>query len=359
MDFMPRLNQTMTIKASVLKKFCLTALKKRGVRQDVARHVTDSLMQASLRGVDSHGLELLPHYLWVVNSGRINPNPKYRFEKTAAGTGRLDADHTFGHAAGAEAMKHAIRLAKKAGVGAVSVYHSSHFGAAAYFSLMAANQNMIGLSFTHSDSLMLSYNGMRSFFGTNPICFAAPVAGEEPFCLDMATSLTNWNKILRSRLAGRIIPPDWGCDASGRSTTDAQRVKALFPIGGYKGFGLAMMVEIFSGVLSGMPIGRDICSMYKDSLKRKRLLGHFFMAIDIRRFVSPPVFKKRMKFLMANVRREPAKDRRHPVMVPGDPEKKTAKLRLKNGIPVSKNAFDQFKLIAREIGFPLPTKGKK
>jgi len=179
---------TQVVSHEVLKEFCKAALTKKNVRTDVIAHVSESLIQTSLRGVDSHGIRLLPHYLRAIDSGRINPKPSYNFTKTSNSTVKLDADHTFGHAAGAEGMLKAISLANKNGMGSIVVYNSTHFGAAAYFSLLAANQNMIGISFTHADSLMLSYFGKRAYFGTNPICFAAPCEGEEPFCLDMATS---------------------------------------------------------------------------------------------------------------------------------------------------------------------------
>lgn len=127
---------------------------------------SEGLVQASVRGVDSHGVRLLPHYLKAVKAGRLNPEPAYRFESSGPGVGRLDGDHTFGHAAGAEGMRHAMELAHDAGMGTVAVYNSSHFGAAAYFALMAADEAMIGFSFTHADSLLLSYGGRRTFVPT-------------------------------------------------------------------------------------------------------------------------------------------------------------------------------------------------
>ena len=153
------------IPAEALKGLCLELLSCNGVRSDVAYHVAEGLVQASVRGVDSHGVRLLPHYLRALDAGRLNPSPEYHFEHTAASTGRLDGDHTFGHAAGAAGMEHAIELARENGIGAVTVYNSSHFGAAAYFSLMAAQQSMIGISSTHADALMLSHGGKRPFFG--------------------------------------------------------------------------------------------------------------------------------------------------------------------------------------------------
>lgn len=324
------------------------------MRADVARHVVASLIQTSLRGVDSHGIELLPHYVRALDSGRINADPRYRFEQTGASTGRLDADHAFGHASGAAGMQHAIELARAAGIGAVTVYNSTHFGAAAYFALLAANEGLIGLSFTHADSLLLTHGGRRAFFGTNPICFAAPCASEEPFCLDMATSQVSWNKIVRRRESGAPLGEGWAFDEDAEPTTDAEAARTLAPAGSYKGFGLSMMVEILCGVLTGMPAGREITRMYADPIEQKRLLGHFFMAVDVARFIDPDAFRSRLQAMMEEVRREPRKDEAVPVLVPGDPEKMTFVQRSAEGIPLSRTAYDKFVALAREAGDPFP-----
>jgi ureidoglycolate dehydrogenase (NAD+) len=328
----------------------MVALKSRSVREDVRQHVCESLIQTSLRGVDSHGLELLPHYIRAIDAGRINPDPRYRYTATAPSTGKLDADHTFGHAAGAEGMLKAIELARVSGMGAVAVYNSTHFGAAAYFSLLASAQNMIGMSFTHSTPHMLTYGGVRPFFSTNPICFSAPCQ-EEPFCLDMATTLATWNRLSPYRASRKQIPSDWACDAEGNPTTDPNQVAALLPIGGYKGFGLSMMVDILCSLLTGMPFGRNVTQMYAEPIGQKRYLGHFFMAIDIARFTDIDTFKKRLQEMMDAVRNEPAKDPESPIMVAGDPEKANYAIRTEMGIPVFRRTYEKFREIAQDIGF--------
>ena len=327
----------------------------------MAHHVSEGLVQASLRGVDSHGIRLLPHYLRALDAGRLNPDPAYRFERTAAATGRLDGDHTFGHAAGAEGMSHAIELAQESGLGAVAVYNSSHFGAAAYFSLMATQRNMVGISFTHADSLMLSYGGTRPYFGTNPICFAAPCAGEEPFCLDMATTTVTWNRVMRLSGDGGNVPEGWGVDEGGNDTRDPQRIAALHPIGGYKGFGLAMMVDVLCSLLTGMPFGRHISRMYADPIEIKRHLGHFFVALRIDCFVALEDFKHHLQEMMDEVRSEAARDPAVPLQVAGDPEKRAATDRWQTGIPLSDSELEELRSLARqhEVGFPAVIEGTK
>lgn len=336
-----------------LERFALAVLEAHGVRGDVAGCVAEGLVQTSLRGVDSHGIRLFPHYLEALKAGRINPDPAYFFEKTAASTGRLDGDHTFGHAAGSEGMKRAIQLAGEAGAGIVAVYNSSHFGAAAYYALQAARQGLMGFSFTHADSLMHSFGGTRPYFGTNPICMAVPCEDEEPFCLDMATSRVTWNKILQRRETGESVPMGWGVDEQGEETTDPNVVSSLQPIGEYKGYGMAMMIEILCALLTGMPFGRHICRMYADPIEQKRMLGHFFMAIRIDCFVDEKEFKSRLQQLMAEVRNEPAADPDQPVMVPGDPEKQAAAERSRTGIPVSRSLWEKFQDYSRRFNIDI------
>lgn len=336
-----------------LREFFVAALNSRSVREDVVNHVCASLLQTSLRGVDSHGVELFPHYVRALDSGRINPNPNYRFTATGPSTGKLDADHGFGHASGAEGMTKAIEMARKTGIGAVAVYNSTHYGAAAYFSLLASEQDMIGMNFTHTDALMLSYSGVRPFFGTNPICMTVPCDGEEPFCLDTATTLTSWNKLLKYADRGEPIPDGWAFDARGDPVSDPTKATCLAPIGSYKGFGLSMMVEIFCSLLTGMPFGPNLARMYGDPIETKRYLGHFFLAMDPARFIELGSFKRRMRELMDAIRSEPAKNLVMPVMVPGDPEKAQYAERIQTGIPLSEKTYRSFVKLAEEIKYPL------
>jgi len=341
------------IKEKDLQEFTQKVLEARGARSDIAFHVAEGLTQTSLRGVDSHGIRLLPHYLNALKGGRINPDPQYKFEQTAPAVGRLDGDHTYGHAAGSEGMKHAVELADEAGIGAVAVYNSTHFGAAAYYAFQAAEKGFIGFSFTHADGLIQSYNGKRTFFGTNPICMVVPCEGEEPFCLDMATSRVTWNKILHYRESGQKIPPDWGVDAEGKPTEDPNEVVALQPIGDYKGYGLAMMVDIFCGMFSGMPFGRHINPMYSNPIHEKRFLGHFYMAFKMDSFGGRNYLMERMKQMITEVRNEPAVQPDQPVMAPGDPEKIAAAERSRTGIPIPGYLWESFTSYSNELNIPL------
>ena len=342
------------IQAETLKKFTKEILLKAEVRNDVAEYVAEGLVQTSLRGVDSHGVRLLPHYLEGVRKGRINPKPNYKFKKTSHSTGTLDADHTFGHASGMEAAKKAIELAGQAGTGHVAIYNSSHFGAAAYYALEIASHDMIGMSFTNTDALIKTYAGKRPFLGNNPICFAAPCEGEEPFCLDMATSIVTFNKIRQLAEEGAEAPPGVGADSEGTETTNPKDITMLSPVSGYKGYGLSMMVEILCSMFTGMPYGPNISKMFKAPMNEKRYLGHFVSAMRVDCFQSKENFKKRFSGMMRELRNEPPMDKDVPVQVAGDPEKKYKKERMKTGIPVKKETLKTFFDIGKEYKVTMP-----
>lgn len=337
------------LKPQTLRRKLNGILNAFSVESKVKRYLVDGLLHASMRGVDSHGIRLFPHYVMALENGRINGHPRYKFEMKLPAAGLMDADHTFGHAAGAEAMLKAVSLARKNGVGVIAVKNSSHFGAAAYYSLMAAAQDMIGISMTHADALMLTYNAKKPYFGTNPISIAVPCSGEDPFCLDMATTIFTWNKIKQYKSWGRKLPSDIGADCNGFPTSDLEKVACLLPIGKYKGFGLSMAIEIFCSMLTGMPFGTHISSMYKAPINEKRFLGHFFLAINISAFENVGKFKKRMKQMMEEVRTQPGTSKKSAVMVPGDPEKKCFAQRRLRGIPVENEDIEALKKLEQEI----------
>lgn len=330
----------MRFDARRLEPILVEKLEAAGVEKASTDHVVASLIETSLRGVDSHGIHLFPHYLRAVKAGRINAAPRIAIAHTGPSTATLDADHAFGHYAGAAAIDLAREVAAKAGTGVVSVRNSTHFGAAAYFALRAARQGFLGFAFTNADSLVKSFNGRTAFFGTNPICFTAPLEREGPFCLDMATSLVSWNKV-RNRLAsGDKLAPDWAFNAEGEPTEDPALARSLNPAGGYKGFGLGMMVEVLCGLLAGGPAATEILPMYGAPIEARRSISHFFVAIDVRRFVDPEVFRRRLQLMVDALRAIPPTV--DAVMAPGDPEKRAFAERSESGIPISSAMYDSF-----------------
>lgn len=325
----------------ILKLKMREILLSKGVNETSVQCVTDSLIQTSLRGVDSHGINLFPHYCRAVDAGRIIKNPDIKINKTGASVAIVDADHAFGHHSGVVAMDYAIELAHKTGIAAVNVKNSTHFGAAAYFALRAAEKDCLGFAFTNADALVKAFGSKESFFGTNPICFTAPLANEEPFCLDMATSLVSWNKINNYRRMNESVPANWAFDKEGKPVTDPHIAKSLNPAGDYKGYGLGMMVDVLCAVLAGSFISKDLLPMYNSPIEAQRKISHFFMAISIGKFSDATIFKKNMQNMVDRVRQLPKLEGQE-VMASGDPEKKCFKDRIKTGIPIDEIKFEEF-----------------
>lgn len=332
--------ENVLIQADLMCRMGEQALRQDGVLEAAIGPVIDGLVWASLRRIDSHGIRLLPHYVEGVRGGRLNPQPNMTFEQTAVATGTLDADHTFGHAAGVEAMNRAIGLAQGSGIGAVSVRNSSHCGALSYFAHLAAKQDMIGMVFTHATARVKTPGSSRAFFGNNPICLVAPMRDEEPFCFDAATTAITFNAVKAAAAAGEDLSPGLVADAEGNETTDPSLAEQLLPIGDYKGFGLSMMVDILCAVLSGMPNGNNVSKMFGDSMSKKRELGHFFCAVRIDAFRDVNEFKKDLQDMAYRVRNEPmSSPESGPALVPGDPEKRAWLERSTAGIPVPRQVM--------------------
>lgn len=339
-------NETL-ISHNEVERFVRGVLINAGVTDQVATETAEGLVMASVRGVDSHGIRLLPHYIDELEAGRINPDPEFDFEQTASAVGKFDADHTYGISAGIRAMQHAIDMAADAGAGHVSVRQSTHNGMMAYFGLEAAKNDMIGIATTHTSANTRPPNGVRPFFGSNPICVAAPMKDEDPFCYDAATSAITFNEVRKHQDAGDKLPRNVAADEQGRPTRDPNEAVQLLPLGGYKGFGLSMVVEVFNGLLSGMDVGRDVSEMYGEDISNRRNLGHYYAAFDIDAFVDSNEFKQRLQELAERIRNEPRRDGDTPNYVPGDPEKEAKKVREAQGIPVPKHDLDKFDELAK------------
>ena len=335
-----------------LIQFHQKVLTNIGLDEYSVNAVTTGLCETSLRGVDSHGVRLLPHYVKSALSGRKNSQPRFKISRSFPSIAHLDADNAFGHAAGMKSIEVAMEMANTQGVGIVAVSNSSHPGAMASMTLKAARRGFIALAFTHADALVLSHNGKRPYFGTNPICIAVPREEHEPYCLDMASSIISWNKVLIKKNSNTELAEGIAADSEGQLTTNPDDATCLVPAGTYKGFGIASMVDILCGVYTGMQFGRAIPSMYKAPMDKPRSLGQFYMVIRVDGVVDKSDFLSKMQAMTNEVRSEPAIDGEE-VMMPGDPEIKTSESRGKDGIPLDDNTVDSFIELSKDHDVPL------
>ena len=326
------------------KKFKQTLIKvllDKGININIINPLVNSLIETSLKGVDSHGINLFPYYYQEISLNRVNVNPKLKFTQNSNAVATLDATNTLGHYVGEKSIKKAIQIAKKNGVGIVSVKNSTHFGAAGYFTNLAAKKGMIGLSFTNTEALINAFNSTERFFGTNPFCFSAPIEGEDPYCLDMATSVIPWNKVKNHQRQNQPLEQGWAYDNKGLPTVDPHKAFSLTNIGGYKGFGLSMVIEILCSGLTLGPLSKDILPLYDSKIDSERQISHFFMAINISDFVDSDLFNLYMKNMVTRIRQLPSSSSEK-VMVAGDKEKSKLEQRTTKGIPIDDVKFNEF-----------------
>ena len=330
----------MLVPAERLVSFTAACLENLGLLGADARLVAETLVAANLRGVDSHGVVRLPHYATRLRNGTVKARPQISARRTGPSAAVVEGDAGMGQLVAVRAMNEAIALARETGTGAVVARNSSHCGACAWFVEMAAKAGMIGIALTHTDSIMVPPGMKRIFLGSNPIAFGAP--GErEPFIVDMSTTHVAWGKILVARQEGKPIPPDWGVDAHGKPTTDPNAAVGLAPTGGHKGYALAAMVEILCAQLAGVPFGRHVTKMYGE-LEKPRNLGHFMLALDPGRFSDRAIFLAQVRAFMEAMRAEGA-------LAPGDPERRSAERRRREGIDLG-NAREELNKLAAELG---------
>jgi ureidoglycolate dehydrogenase (NAD+) len=334
-----------------LTEWAVAALSKVGVPPEEAKLVGESLVQTSVWGVDSHGVLRLTHYLRRMTLGSIKAAAVPVVTRTGPVTAQVHGEDGLGIVHATLAMEEAIDMAKENGVGVVGVGHSSHCGAMQLYTRMAAREHLVGIAMTHSSSIVVPHGGREKYFGTNPISIAVPRASGEPVCLDMATSQVAWNKVLNARIEGYDLDPGVAVDESGHPTVDPHQARAGVPLGGpiygYKGYGLAFMVDLLCGVMNGMTFGRHINAMYED-LENPRKIGHFVMALDPGRFAGAATLEKTVDALIADLRTQGE------ILYPGEPEERAAKQREAEGIPIDQEALADMVEWSRKLGIPPP-----
>ena len=263
-------------------------LAAHGLPEADAATVAQCLVRADLRGVDTHGLQFLPHYLSRVRAGLINPRPSLTPKRVTPVAATLDGDNGFGFVVGTRAIAEAIDIAREFGIGIVSAHRSTHFGMAACYVLPALDAGFIAMVFSNASRAMPPWGGREALLGTNPFAAGAPAGKQPPFLLDMSPAVAARGKIRRAARRGETIPPGYALDAQGRPTTDpnaALEGGVVLPIGGPKGSGISMLMDIMGGVISGAGCAGDVRSQFLD-FDQTQNVGHFFLAMKPDLFVE-------------------------------------------------------------------------
>jgi LDH2 family malate/lactate/ureidoglycolate dehydrogenase len=341
------------IPAEKLRTFGEEVFRKAGVPRDDAKTAAAILVEANLRGVDTHGIYLANLYARRLQKGLINPTPRFRFDKKRAGVGVLDADFSLGQLSTLEAARKAVEMAREAGIGIVGVKNSNHFGAAAYYAEYCAKQDCIGVVMSDGECDVIPFGGREKFLGTNPICCCVPAGTYPWFCMDMATSEVAFGKVRAAAEAGKSIPSTWAVDRNGKPITDAGKAYAVVPMSGPKGYGISLMIEILSSRLTGMPYGAHIVRKF-DDWENKAFMGHYVQAIDISAFCPVHEFKKRMDELFADLKSQPKAPGVEEILIPGEPEWRTKGQREREGCPIREEDVKLLRQLGQELAVPFP-----
>lgn len=348
-----------------LKSFMLQAFIKSGIPQDDAKIVVDVLIASDLRGIESHGIGRLAMYLERIKTGIQKPVTQFTIIRESPGTALVDGNHGMGQVIAYRAMKLAMEKAKKNGISAVSVRNGTHFGIAGYYPLMAIKENMAGFAFTNARPAVAPTFGGAPMLGTNPIAFGVPTDEECPFLLDMGTPIIQRGKVEVYDREGKTLPEGWVIDNYGNHLTNPEDIlkmltgeeASLLPLGGigeetsgYKGYGLAAMVEILSSAFSAGPFMAGLSGYNENGALIPHRLGYFFMVIDISHFVEVEEFKKitgNIVRTLRNAQKLPGEER---IFTAGEKEFENEKRMREQGIPINESLQKTMKKIAGELG---------
>ena len=356
----------MRVAAGKIEAQLVAVLGAWGMSAEHAAVTAQMMVETDLRGVDSHGISMLPSYDKEFRAGRLNMRPQWKVVRDRPSMARIDADRSLGHPISAHAMNLAVDKCRATSVGVVAVFNSHHFGAAGCYAKIAADRGVIGMvtSATRGVTLVPTF-AAEPIMGTNPLAFAAPARRNAPFQLDMATTTVAAGKVKVHKLNHKPVPSGWVVDGDGRAVTDeTEAFRHVFErpeggitplgggreLGGHKGYGLAVMVHILGGTLAGASFSPLRNRTQRDSDPHN--IGHFFMAIDPGAFRDEGEFESDLDDVIDVLHGARRADPAQPVLVAGDPERLTRAERLEQGVPIPDDLMEQLRGVAAAARVP-------
>jgi LDH2 family malate/lactate/ureidoglycolate dehydrogenase len=337
---------------SELEAFVARALTAVGLPKTDAEQVAQLMILADLRGSDGHGIFRLPQYVRRIRAGGTNVRPNIRVVQETDATALVDGDNGMGHLVMQFAANVAIQKAQHAGIGWAGVRQSNHAGPAALYAMMPLERDMIGVYIAvGSANHMPPWGGTELLLSTNPIAFAIPALEEPPIVLDMATSVTAYGKVKTKALKGEPMPEGWMIDAFGKPLTDPKRAEEgfLLPIGGYKGYGLALVFGLLAGTLNGAAFGRDVIDFNKDNTTPTNT-GQVIVALDIARFSPVETFKRKVDEVIRDFKYSQLMPGVDHIRLPGQQSHATWRDRCALGIPMNDGLRNGLQRVAGELG---------
>ncbi len=358
------------VAADTLKSFCSEVLERLDVPSEDAQITAKVLVEADLRGIDSHGVARLSRYVSGIQQGMMKPRPNPKVVHETPVTATIDGDAGLGQPVSYRAMRLAIAKARESSLGFVAVRNSNHYGIAGYYAMMALAEDMIGICATNTEALVVPTFARNALLGTNPIAIAVPAGLERPYVLDMSTATVTRGKVEVYARLEKAMPLNWATDEKGVATSDPAQVLqnivkrsggGLLPLGGsleesggHKGYGLALAVEIFSAVLSGALYANQV---YPKDASGKPLpsgIGHFFGAMRVDAFRSKDEFKRDVDDLIRRLKEAPKAEGAERIYIHGEKEFEEAERLAKEGIPLNPKVAEELRGIAKQLRISKP-----
>jgi LDH2 family malate/lactate/ureidoglycolate dehydrogenase len=343
---------------SILREFVTQIFQKAGMPEDDAALTADCLVFADLRGTETHGVSRVNTLVRKLEARVIKAKPDVRIVKKQGATLVVDGDDAMGQVAAGFAMKRAIETAAGSGVSMVGVVNGGHIGALAYWSMMALPHGMIGFSTSNGTPVLAPWGSKQAMISNMPIAIAAPAGKRFPLVLDMALSVAARGNIILAEKKGESIPLGWAMDQEGQPTQDPKEALkgSVLPIGGYKGSGLAIMIEVLTAVLLGGKFGKDCGFMAPENLILAKTMGfnNLMMALRIENFTPIEAFQERMDTLIDLLKSAPLAKGVDAILMPGEKEFRMEQKRKKEGIPLGEVTVRELNQLAEKFGLQSP-----
>jgi LDH2 family malate/lactate/ureidoglycolate dehydrogenase len=337
-----------TVSADALRHFTSSIFVRAGMADADAATVAEVLVWADLRGVESHGVSRISMYLRLIDDGDLNLTPAIKIRTETAAMLLVDADRAAGPVAMTMAMGAAVRKAHDAGVGLALVRATTHTAALGYYTLLAAHEGMAAIALAASGPFM-AYHGTRAAgVSTNPISIAVPGGARGPVVLDMSTGVVARGKLVQARKVGQPIPPGWALDRDGNPTTDPQEALVPLPLGGPKGSGLSLMIELITSLAVTNPIIAGALAGTADGVRHRQ--NGLALAIDLSRFGDPEAFHADVERLIVALKVLPRAAGVGEVLMPGERGSRTLAERLRDGIPLPRAIVTELRSAADRFG---------
>lgn len=339
-----------------LEHFVCKLFQGAGMDEEQSSIVARHLVLANLRGVDSHGVSRVEIYTRRLDLGIDSKSAKAKIVKESASSALIDGGAGLGIIMATEGMKLAVRKAQETGLAVVGIKNSGHCGMLADYTLYAARHNCLAIATTNAPANMAPWGGKKAFFGTNPFSYGVPAGKEKDIVFDMATSVVARGKITLARKNNQPIPLGWAISKEGKPTTDPGEALdggLVLPVGGPKGYGLAFLVDVLSGLLTGAAFGPYIGSLYKD-LDRNQNVGQFFFVMRADLFEPLTEFKNRIDQMIREIRQIPLAEGFERIYLPGEIEYEIALEREQNGIPLTPKIIRELETVGNRYGIPSP-----